>query len=97
MEIKKETLCGVSSLSWRKPYRRCLLLAAVFDGEFSAVVAALGANVVVHDLCAAVAASGQLRFLQRIVRSSLGRTGLRESVFWMWHIIIFFVYLFQFF
>jgi len=69
----------------------------VFDSEFAAVVAALGANMVVHDLCTAVAACGQLRFLQRIVRSSLGRTGLRESVFWMWHIITFFYYLFQFF
>ena len=72
-----------------------LFLGTFFDGEFTTVVAAFGANMVVHDLCAAVAASSQLRFFQRIVRSSLGRTGLRESVFWMWHIIIFFVYLFQ--
>ena len=46
--------------------------------------------MVVHYLCAAIAASRQLRALQRIVRSSLGRSGLRESVFWMWHIITFF-------
>ena len=74
-----------------------LLLGTFFDGEFTTIVAALGANVVIHNLGSAVAASGQLRFLQRIVRSSLGRTGLRESVFWMWHIITFFVYLFQLF
>jgi len=72
-----------------------LLLGTFFDGELTTVVAALGAYMVVHNLGSAVAASGQLRFLQRIMRSSLSRTGLRESVFWMWHITIFFVYLFQ--
>lgn len=67
-----------------------LLLLVLGDSEFSTIVAALGANVVIHNLCAAVAASSQLCGLQRIVRSSLGRSGLRESVFWMWHIITFF-------
>ena len=47
--------------------------------------------MVVHDLCAAIAAGSQLGALQRIVRSSLGRSGLRESVFWMWHIITFLI------
>ena len=70
-----------------------LFLGVLFDGEFTSVVAALGAYMVVHNLCAAIAASSQLSALQRIVRSSLGRSGLRESVFWMWHIITFF-YLF---
>ena len=51
--------------------------------------------MVIHDLCAAIAAGRQLGALQRIVRSSLGRSGLRESVFWMWHIITFLIYLFQ--
>ena len=70
-----------------------LLLSVLFDCEFASVVSAFGTYMVVHYLCAAIAASRQLRALQRIVRSSLGRSGLRESVFWMWHIITFF-YLF---
>jgi len=68
-----------------------LFLGAFFDSEFTSVVAALGAYMVIHDLCAAIAASRQLGALQRIVRSSLGRSGLRESVFWMWHIITFLI------
>ena len=70
-----------------------LLLGVLFDCEFASVVSAFGTYMVVHYLCAAIAASCQLSALQRIVRSSLGRSGLRESVFWMWHIITFF-YLF---
>ena len=84
---------GLWSVVYRP--RGCLFLGVLFDGQFAAVVTAFGANVVIHDLCAAVAASGQLGFLQRIVRSSLGRSGLRESVFWMWHIVTFFYLLFQ--
>ena len=73
-----------------------LFLGVLFDGEFTSVVAALGAYMVVHDLCAAIAASSQLSALQRVVRSSLGRSGLRESVFWMWHIITFLIIYFKF-
>ena len=74
-----------------------LLLVALGDGEFAAVVAALGAYMVIHNSCAAVAAGAQLAGFQRVVRSSFGRSRLRESVFRMWHIITFLIYLFQFF
>ena len=86
---KKEVPHGTSFFSFKSHLR--LFLGAFFDGEFTSVVAALGAYMVVHDLCAAIAAGSQLGALQRIVRSSLGRSGLRESVFWMWHIITFLI------
>ena len=57
-------------------HRVRLLLRVLLNGKFASVVAALGAYVMVHDLCTAVAACGQLGALLRIVRSSLGRTGL---------------------
>ena len=53
-----------------------LLFGVLLDGEFAAVVTAFGAYVVIHYLCAAIAAGCQLGALQRVVRSSLGRTGL---------------------
>ena len=53
-----------------------LRLSVFLDGEFTSVVAALGAYMVIHHLGAAVAASGQLRRLQTVVSSSLRRTGL---------------------
>ena len=53
-----------------------LLLSVLFDCEFASVVSALGTYMVVQYLCAAIAASRQLSALQRIMRSSLGRSGL---------------------
>ena len=85
----------MDTLSFFSTQVNYLFLSTFFNGEFSTIVAALGANVVIHYLSSAVAACGQLRFLQRVVRSSLSRSGLRESVFWMWHIIIFFYLLFH--
>ena len=62
-----------SSFLWR---RSGLGLGAFLDGKLAAVVTALGANVMEHNLCAAVAASGQLGFLQTVMSSSLGSSRL---------------------
>lgn len=67
------------SLSFREAltlHHRGLLGHIFFDSEFTTVVPTLGAYMVIHYLCAAIAACSQLRFLQRVVRSSLGRSGL---------------------
>ena len=89
--LRKEALFFTSCVTFQD-----LFLGTFFDGEFASVVSAFGTYMVVHDLCAAIAAGRQLGALQRIVRSSLGRSGLRESVFWMWHIITFLIIYFFF-
>lgn len=54
---KKDAQLSVFSFG----HKSLLLLGTFFDGEFTTIVAALGANVVIHNLGSAVAASGQLR------------------------------------
>ena len=71
-----------------------LCLGVLLDGEFAAVVTAFGAYVVIHYWSTAVAAGGKLCFLQGVVCSALRCASLRESVFWMWHIIIIFLFIF---
>ena len=92
---RKRAPCRVPALVLCCVTGGVLLLVAFGDGEFTAIVAALGAYVVIHNRCAAVAAGAQLCGLQRVVRSSFGRSRLRESVFWMWHIITFLIYYFN--
>ena len=60
-------------------------LCVLLDGKFAAVVTAFGAYVVIHYRSAAIAARGELGFLQTVVCSALRCASLRESVFWMWH------------
>ena len=78
----------------RTVFAKCigLCLGVLLDGEFAAVVTAFGAYVVIHYWSSAIAASGELCFLQGVVCSALRCASLRESVFWMWHITIIFVY-----
>ena len=66
----------------------------LLDGEFAAVVTAFGAYMVIHYWSAAIAARGELGFLQTVVCSALRCASLRESVFWMWHNLLFFICLF---
>ena len=73
---------------------RGLLLDVLLDGQFASVVPALGANMVIHYRSAAIAARGELGFLQTVVCSAFRCASLRESVFWMWHIITIFICLF---
>lgn len=68
-----------------------LCFSVFLDSKFTAVISAFGTYVVIHYRSTAVAASGELCFLQAVVRSSLGRSGLGESVFWMWHNLYFFI------
>lgn len=82
--------------SSRIVFAKCigLCLGVLLDGEFAAVVTAFGAYVVIHYWSTAVAAGGKLCFLQGVVCSALRCASLRESVFWMWHIIIIFLFIF---
>lgn len=65
-----------SCLGTSRGGRNVLFLSVLLDGQFAAVVPAFGAYVVIHNLGTAIAAGGELRFLQAVVRSSLGRSGL---------------------
>lgn len=66
------------------------VLHAFFDSQFTSVIAAFGAYVVVHNGCAAVAAGRELSGLNFVVSSSFCCSGLRKPVFWMWHNLLFF-------